>query len=274
MPLNQTLNLPVSNPLVGSTTLSGAITAQALVLTLASATGVVTPSLATGQAGSFLFCNGELMQITGAGSGTANYRVKRGVNGTQAQAHLSGAIVWIGNAATTSNDPSRPFSGELFPILDASQPPTMGPVPLSGTNSSAAPVAGSIYYSQVFVHSDRAAKGICILNGATVGTDNLIVALYDFAGNLLASSAATLSAGASILQFIPFSTPVQISGGRSYFIAVQSNGTTALFQKYITGQVGGSYQAGSLTGTAGTIPATIAFPGTFTTATGPIGGIY
>ena len=274
MPFPNTLNLPVSNLMVGTTTLSTAMDAKQGNITVASATGIVTPSPATGKAGSYLFVNNELMQVSWPGISTTNFIVKRGINGTQTQSHLSAATVWIGNAATSSGDSSRPFSGELFPVADASLYASMGPTPLSGTNSSAAPVAGSIYYSQVFVTHDRIAKGIVVLNGATVGTDTLIFALYDAQGNLLASTAATTSAGTSILQAIAFATPIEISGGRSYFIAVQSNGTTALFQKYITGQVPPTYQAGSLTGTAGTIPATIAFAGTFTTATGPIGGIY
>lgn len=267
---------PVSNPLVGSTTLSGAIDNKQLQVTLASATGVVTPSLATGQAGSFLFVNGEVMQVTGAGTGTATYRVKRGIMGAPAQAHLSGAIVWIGNPATTSNDPSRPFSGALFAMPNGSPAPAMGPVPLSGTNSSAVPVAGTIYFSMVDVEFARPATGIVLLLGSVTGTDKIIVALYDFDGNLIANSATagTTTGTASLLQSLPFVTPVQLRGQTSYFIAVQSNGTTDTFQKYITGQVPTNYQAGSITGTFGTIPATLALPGTFTTAKGPIGGIY
>ena len=124
------------------------------------------------------------------------------------------------------------------------------------------------------METNRPATGIVLLNGATVGTDNLIVALYDFDGNLLANSAlaGTLSAGASLYQSIPFVTPVQISGNRSYYIAFQGNGTTALVQKYVTGQVPTNYQAGSITGVFATILNPLVVAGTFTTAKGPIRG--
>ena len=277
MPNPTGLSVAVSGPLLASTTLSAAVGAQDLQVTVASATNVTVPSLATGVGGSFLFVNGEMFQVTGQGTGTTTFRVKRGVNGTPAQAHLSAAVVWIGNAATSSTDPSRPFSNALFPMDDAS--PVLSPTPgiaPGSTPSSAASVSGTTYYSQIKVEVNRPATGIVLLNGATVGTDNLIVALYDFDGNLLANSAlaGTLSAGASLYQSIPFVTPVQISGNRSYYIAFQGNGTTALVQKYVTGQVPTNYQAGSITGVFATILNPLVVAGTFTTAKGPIGGIY
>ena len=267
----------VSNPLLPSTTLSGSIGPKDLLLTLASVTNVTVPALNTGVAGSYLFLNGEMIQVSGAGAVSGQLRVKRGVNGTPAQFHPSSAIVWIANAATSSGDSSRPFSNALFVMDDASPvfSPTPGTAPGS-TPSSAASVAGSVYWSQIKVAENRPVTGIVLLNGATVGTDNLIVALYDFAGNLLANSAlaGTLSAGASLYQSIPFVTPIQVSGNRSYFLAFQGNGTTALVQKYVTGQVPTNYQAGSQTGVFGTLPAPLTLPGTFTTAKGPIGGLY
>lgn len=267
----------VSGALVGSTTLSGAITAFQLNITLASATGIDAPSLGSAKVGSFLFINGELMQVTGTAPGTASYRVKRGVQGTPAQPHANGAIVYIGAAATSSGDTSRPFSNMLFSVLNASPLPSMGPIPLSGTNSSAVPVAGTVYFSMVDVEFPRPAKGVVILNGNVAGgTDNHIVALYDFDGNLIANSnlSGTASASPSLLQSIPFLTPVELRGATSYFIAFQSNGTTDTIQKYITGQVPTNFQAGSVTGNFGTLPNPLLIPGTFTTATGPIGGIY
>jgi hypothetical protein len=274
----ETLDTNVFNVLVGSTTLSTTLGTSDLQVTVASATGIVVPSLATGQSGSFLFLNGEMLQVTGAGTGTTTFRVKRGVNGTKAESHLAGCLVWVGNAATSTGDPSRPTSNNLFTMFDCQPAPITTPVPIFGgpASSSAASVAGTIYWSQITVPFHRPVTGISILNGATAGgTDNHILALYSYDGKLIGQTAATASSGTSQLQNIPLVTPVQISGNRSYYIAYQSNGTTDLVQKYVTGQVGSSFNAGSQTGVSGTIPATLtSIAATFTTAKGPIGGLY
>lgn len=271
----QNLGFPVSNPLVGVTTLSGSIQTTTINVCLGSATGVVLPSLTSGVLGSALFIDREIMLVTGAGSSSTCFRVNRGRNGTPTQQHFNGSVVWIGNPSTSSGDTSRPFSLNLFPMEDASPTPldTTQPAFGSATNSNA-PVAGSIYMSEITVEHSRPVTGICMLNGATVGTDNHIFVIYDFFGNLIGQTAATLAAGAGIFQCQALVTPVEISGLRSYFIGFQSNGTTALVQKYAAGQVGSTFQAGSVTGVSGTIPNPIAIPVTFTANTGPIGALY
>lgn len=278
MPNIETLNTPVFNVLVGSTTISTNLDGNQLLVTVTSATGIVVPSLSGGQGGSFLFLNGEMMQVAGSGATTTTFRVKRGVNGSKAQNHLSGALVWIANAATSTGDPSRPISEALFTMMDCDPIPAMSPMPVFGgpASSSAAPVSGTLYWSQVWVPFHRPVTGISMLNGATAGgTNNVIFALYDYSGRLLGQTAATATSGTTQLQSIALVTPIQISGNRSYYIAYQSNGTTDLVQKYTTGQLPTSYHAGSQTGVAGTIPATLtSIAPTFTTAKGPIGGLY
>jgi hypothetical protein len=272
----QNLGFPVSNPLASSTTLSGSIQTTTINVCLASATNVIVPALATGVVGSALFIDREMMLVTNSGSSSTCFRVTRGRNGTPTQQHFNGSIVWIGQPATSSGDTSRPFSLNLFPLEDASPQPLNGPQPVFGgpASSSAAPVSGSIYLSEISVEHSRPITGLCMLNGGTVGTDNHIFVLYDYFGNLLGQTAATLAAGTNQYQCQPLVTPIEISALRSFFVGFQSNGTTALVQKYVTGQLGLSEQAGSLTGVSGTIPATIAIPTTFTTATGPIGALY
>lgn len=279
MPNIETLNTNVFNLLVGQTTLSTAAVESDLQVTVASATGITVPSLSSGLSGSFLFMNGEMLQITGQGTGTTTFRVKRGVNGTKAQTHAINCVVWVANESTSSGDPSRPLgSGSLFTMMDCDPVPITTPPPIFGgpTSSSAASVAGSIYLSQIWVPFHRPVTGISVLNGATAGgTDRHIFALYDYNGVLLGQTASTAPSGTSQLQSVPLVTPIQISGNRSYYIAVQSNGTTDLFEKYVTGQVGTGYNTGSQTGVYATIPAQLAsVPTSFTTAVGPIAGLY
>lgn len=96
-----------------STTASAAITAgQTTEICLASATGISAPSVTA--SGTFFLIDAELFQVTGAGSSTTCWKVKRGQQGTGNVAHQSGALAWVGNAATGTGDTSRPFSGGAF----------------------------------------------------------------------------------------------------------------------------------------------------------------
>lgn len=135
-------------------------------------------------------------------------------------------------------------------------------------------VAGTVYFSEIFVPHWNQWTGIGVLNGATVGTDNMLVALYGSNGALIANSAVagTLSAGANAFQNRAFTNAVLLAPGR-YFLAMQCNGTTATTRKQAAAN-GGNTMTGSVAGTFGTLPATITVPTTFTADVGPIGWLY
>lgn len=84
---------------INSTTLSAAVTAGAGTLTVASASTVA--------AGQYLFVDAEIMQITAVSSTTLT--VTRGLNGTRASRHASGAQAWTGPANYFSQ--SEPKAG-------------------------------------------------------------------------------------------------------------------------------------------------------------------
>lgn len=141
-----------------------------------------------------------------------------------------------------------------------------------GTNTTL--VAGTLYRSEIQVPHLATWTGIGALNGATVGTDNGLVALYDTNGVLVANSAVAgaLVAGANAFQNRAFLAPVTLTPGR-YFIAYQSNGTTATLRTHAAAN-GGNQMTASSTGTFGTIPASFTPPTTFTADVGPIGWLY
>jgi len=151
---------------------------------------------------------------------------------------------------------------------------SMGAVALTGfeTNGTA-PVAGTINLTEIYVPFWQTWTGAGVLNGTTVGTDNLIVALYGSDGALIANSAlaGTLSAGASAFQNIAFTAPVLLAPGR-YFIGVQSNGTTATLRHLLAAN-GASNCTSATVGVFGTLPA-LTPPSTFTTAVGCIVQLY
>lgn len=153
-------------------------------------------------------------------------------------------------------------------------------------------VSGTRYYSSLDVNApnpsfqDGGAEqvapvatitGVQVLIGGVGGTDNLIVELHDSNGVLVATSAlAGVVAGtAGTWQQIPFTSPVTLVPG-TYFVAVQSNGTTAHPAVYnfpapvaavpllVTGSVAGVFGT-----SANFAPAT-----TYTVNVGPVVALY
>jgi hypothetical protein len=149
----------------------------------------------------------------------------------------------------------------------------IGPVAYGSLGTSAVHVAGTLYYTEIWIPANKTITGISVLNGATAGTDNLIVALYSNAGVLLASSAlaGTLSAGANAFQDIAFTAPYAAIGPGRYWVVVQCNGTTATTRRIAASTY--LNRAGSAVGVFGTLAA-ITPPTTFTADVGPIAAVY
>ena len=266
-------SFPTSNPLVGSTTLSFAVAASDTQACVASATGIVTPSLSAGVLGSVLFLDNEAMQVTAAGITSTCFRVKRGQLGTSAWPHPASSFVWIGNPDTSSGDTSRPFNG-LFPLELANAIGTGTPVP-AGAITATTTANGTIYFSAVYVPINQAVNGLAVLEGSTCGTDKRMVYMWDYRGNLIANSAvagATCS-GTSLYQSFAFTTPIEVAGPFIYFVGVQANGTTDKIATYVTGNIGANWPTGSVSGTFGTVK-NITPTSSFTTAVGPVIQLY
>lgn len=145
----------------------------------------------------------------------------------------------------------------------------------ASAGTSAVHVAGSWYRGEIFLPYWAVWTGIGALNGATVGTDNLIFALYDTSGNLIANTAVagTLSAGANAFQEIAFTAATAPLAPGRYFIGVQCNGTTATTRRQAAAD-GGLNMCSIVAGTFGTVPSSFTVPTTFTAAAAPIAYVY
>lgn len=155
-------------------------------------------------------------------------------------------------------------------------------------------VSGTIYYVGIgigFIYTpvprgsaisenSFSITGINIAVGTTGGTDTWHVGVYNSLGVLVARSiTAGVTAGtASTIQQIPLyqtngSTigPVTLPSGQ-YYIALQSNGTTANF-KSINSPIW-STVTGSQTGVAGTLAAITSVATTYTANLGPMASFY
>ena len=133
-------------------------------------------------------------------------------------------------------------------------------------------VAGTRYYSSLILGNADQLTGIAVLVGGTGGTDKFIVELHDSTGVLVATSAlAGVTAGtAGTYQQIPFTAAYSAAAG-TYYLAVQSNGTTAKVSAYNAPSM--PITTGSAAGTFGT-SAAITAPTTYTAGVGPVAVIY
>lgn len=134
-----------------------------------------------------------------------------------------------------------------------------------------AQVAGTMNLTEIYVPFWNRWTGAGILNGTTVGTHNVLTALYGSSGVLLANSdvAGVVSANASVFQNISYTSPITLAPGR-YFLGFQYSGVTPT-PRHLLAANGSNVCTGTQAGVFGTVPSSLTtIPITFTTAVGPI----
>ncbi len=141
-----------------------------------------------------------------------------------------------------------------------------------------------LWVTDIFVPCNRLITTVGVLQGGTATTDNILVAIYDAAGNLLASSALAgkLLATANIFTELALAldgkgaakTNLQLYGPAQYYVAVQGNGTAAGAIQTIPAPYLDVCAGAVAAGTFSTLPAKITVPTTFTAAKAPIVYVY
>ena len=149
----------------------------------------------------------------------------------------------------------------------------IGQVAYGSVGTNTAPVAGTIYWAELFIPRQMTLTGAAILNGDTVGTDKSLLALYDTNGALVANTAlaGATTSGADAFQQQAFTSTVNVLPGR-YWLAAQFNGTTTRFRTIAT-LTNIDCLTASATGTFGTLTA-LTVPTTITADKGPVGYVY
>ncbi len=163
--------------------------------------------------------------------------------------------------------------------------PDPGGTLYTGINTNGTAVgATTLYCSEFNVKTSMLATGMEVLNGTTVTGNARYVILYDSTGNRLVNSALAgqASVTASVYEQYPFvntaATPVAgkfyVVGPARYFGCIQDNavGSTTV-RMAVTGQADQLLTKGQTGATFGTVP-TLTVPTTFTTAVGPLVGLY
>lgn len=137
-----------------------------------------------------------------------------------------------------------------------------------GNTKDKTTVAGTRYYGSYDIGSGVQLTGISVLVGSTGGTDLWIAELHDSTGALVATSttSGTTAGTAAGWQQLAFTAPVYVDAG-TYFLTLQSNGTTAKPATYNTPQ--SELLTGSAAGSFGT-GAAITPPTTYTANLAPV----
>jgi hypothetical protein len=150
----------------------------------------------------------------------------------------------------------------------------VGSVAFGSFGTDTAGVAGTEFVNVMDLPQSFVATGLSALSGGTTTSNTVIVAIYDGGGNLIGNSVSTGTTIGTTNVFTDynFTKKLVLVGPHRYFITVQLSGTdhirtvaTATFQGLLTT---------SIVGTAGTIPATITAPTTFTADKGPIACLF
>lgn len=156
-----------------------------------------------------------------------------------------------------------------FPIIP------IGSVAYGSLGTNTTPVAGTLYYADLWLPFNKTLTGVGILNGGTVGTDSWIVGIHASAGGaVLANSAlaGTVSAGANAFQQIAFTSSYAAVGPARYWIVLQSNGTTDRFRSVAVSTYIDVLTKSSA-GAFGTL-SSLTVPTTFTADVGPVAYVY
>jgi hypothetical protein len=156
-----------------------------------------------------------------------------------------GSIVVTGTVAETKASLGQALLG-LVRLYNITPTPAIA---LAAMGTDAVSVAGTQYYTEMFNPCRRTVTNIGVLNGTTIGTDDVIVFIANSDGEILGESAAALSAVADVYQMQALIEPVELPPGRCY-VGFQVEGTTAAHQ---TQQALYTLSTGSQAGTWGTI---------------------
>ena len=141
--------------------------------------------------------------------------------------------------------------------------------------TSTTPSATTVYLTQIYVPVNATLTGVKVSNGATVGTDKYIVALFDSAGTPVANSAlaGATTSGADVYQAIPFTATYAAKGPGVFWIGLYVNGTTDRFRSIPAAGEYGGYAGSVGTQVFGTVAA-VTLPTTFTADKGPVAFTY
>src|SRR5581483_5488504 len=299
--------------LLTNTTLSAAVAdSKTQTVVVASATGINAPSASDYTKATFLFVDRELMDVRSV-SGTI-LTVVRGVGGTKAFPHASGAYVFVvpayqatGMSSTPSGSCTRGQGQALYlPVIVPGSPapfydclngqwvngdadgstrlqangmryPDPGATALTAleTAGTAAGAATEIYCMEIDLPYSGMLTGLGVLNGTTVGTNKHFAILYDAGGNVLANSATAGTTTANASTYQKLNfVNKYYAVGPARYFACDGLNGTTDTIRHAVTAVNDNVLGGTITGQTFGTAAAITAPSSFTTAKVPYFLIY
>lgn len=189
----------------------------------------------------------------------------------------------VGSSSTTLGQLINASSGAITPANGITQPGqpwtlnwTGATPPILNSNGVNTLFKGkfNVNYAATFVPFSSTVTGAQVLVGATGGTDNWLAGIANASGLVLGFSLATTAGTASGMQQFPFTQPLALQGPNTYYLFLQSSGTTATFQTH--GIQNNMFPTGTLSTASGVLSATQLFTPNlgYTVAQGPIMSTY
>lgn len=275
----------------GATTQTGAFGAGAITSTSASATaltvgrlGATTPAFTVDASTASQVAGLKVVGAATAGT-VAVVVTDSGTNASLTVNAKGTGTIGIGSVSTgaVTITPATTITGALTPsggiaaaggFSNSARGIHTGGMSVTQTTdgNDTTPATTEVYIAEVRVSANCTITGVAVFNGSAVGTDKLIVSLYDSTGALLANSAlaGTTATGTDAFQLVAFTGTYAAKGPATYYVGVSCNGTTYRLNTHILGAFGASKKTGEVFGTLTAITP----PTTFTTAVGPIASLY
>ena len=304
--------LSYGQTILTNTTLSAALAdGHARTFSVASATNINGPSATNNQLATYLYVDRELMSVETV-SGTLVTAV-RGIGGTTANAHVSGALVFVIPAylGTWFNLPAPQgactrASQIALPVISPAQgmisdcvggqwvngdstqttravqwrlqmPPTAAQTAGAVFGNNTTSVLDSLYCTEIDMPYSKLVTGLGIHVATTGNSSDLwVLGLYDSAGGLIANSTAAGTAPGIAYSWsnFAFTSKYYVVGpGQYYGCMIPISATTATVDTLKTA-TGANFLTYTATSSNAYLPASFTAPTGFTNAAGPFLYVY
>ena len=225
--------------------------------------------------------NQKVIRNLNVSTGSLYYKTTSAVSTSDSSISAAGSLAtqttyWViaaASAPVTVMVQSGTEAG-LLPEPANSQPKAINNIPMITATSPGTDTAcsnGTAYVSSLWVPCDFTITGVGYQVGSVGGTDKVVPAVWDNAGNVLGSgaTAGTTVGTAAQTQKVALTATVTIPGNSSIWVGLTFNGTTAKFLS-VPAQCSSGLLGNGVTQTFGT-NAAITPPTTFTADKVPVG---
>lgn len=136
-----------------------------------------------------------------------------------------------------------------------------------------------LFTASIFLPCNMTVTGVKYLMGAGGGTNKVIAALFNSAGQKVANSSeateGTTAGTEKTVQTLPFTSTYQAKGPALYYVGITANGATAKLRTIPANTaLNGTLTAEITLSTKNVVPASITVPTEWIAAKGPVAGLY